>query len=47
MQNIKIFCEFLKESSKKSQKMSPGSEMWSKSKTKNFTLLEAAQPKHL
>ena len=49
MQNIKIFCEFLHESSKKSQKMSPGSKMWSKSKTKNshYHYLEAAQPKHL
>ena len=35
MQNIKIFFEFLKESPKKPQKMSSGSEMWSKSKTKN------------
>ena len=46
MQNIKIFFEFLKESPKKPQKMSSRNEMWSKSK-KKFSLLEAAQPKHL
>ena len=47
---LQIVCKkFLKESPKNSQKMSSGSEIWSKSKTKNshYYYLKAAQPKHL